>query len=85
MAHQVSSIDYGDYRYRVGDIIRIAPGKEYLYPTTTGNSYTSTPNISKDVRKITQIWASDENLSVSNPPLEILTPVRLIYPRMFGR
>lgn len=67
MAHQVSSIDYGDYRYRVGDIIRIAPGKEYLYPTTTGNSYTSTPNISKDVRKITQIWASDENLSVSNP------------------
>lgn len=67
MAHQVSSIDYGDYRYRVGDTIRIAPGKEYLYPTTTGNSYTSTPNISKDVRKITQIWASDENLSVSNP------------------
>ena len=67
MAHQVSSIDYDDYRYRVGDTIRIAPGKEYLYPTTTGNSYTSTPNISKDVRKITQIWASDENLSVSNP------------------
>lgn len=67
MAHQVSSIDYGDYRYRVGDTIKIDPGKEYLYPTTNGNSYTSTPNISKDVRKITQIWASDENLSVSNP------------------
>lgn len=67
MAHQVSSIDYDDYRYRVGDTIRIVPGKEYLYPTTTGNSYTSTPNISKDVRKITQIWDSDENLSVSNP------------------
>ena len=67
MAHKVSSIDYGDYRYRVGDTIKIDPGKEYLYPTTNGNSYTSTPNISKDVRKITQIWASDENLSVSNP------------------
>lgn len=67
MAHQVSSIDYGDYRYKVGDTIRIDAGKEYLYPATTGNSYTSTPNISKDVRKITQIWASDENLSVSNP------------------
>lgn len=67
MAHQVNSIDYGDYRYKVGDTIKIAPGKEYLYPTTTGNSYTKTPNISQDVRKITQIWASDANLSVSNP------------------
>lgn len=67
MAHQVNSIDYGDYRYRVGDTIKIDPGKEYLYPATNGNSYTSTPNISKDVRKITQIWASDANLSVSNP------------------
>lgn len=67
MAHQVNSIDYGDYRYKVGDTIKIAPGKEYLYPATTGNSYTKTPNISQDVRKITQIWASDANLSVSNP------------------
>lgn len=69
MAHQVNSIDYGDYRYKVGDTIKIAAGKEYLYPATTGNSYTSTPNISQDVRKITQIWASDANLSVSNPIL----------------
>ncbi len=67
MAHQVNSIDYGDYRYKVGDLIKISSSHEYLYLATTGSSRTNCPNISKDTRKITQIWASDENLSVSNP------------------
>lgn len=67
MAHQVNSIDYGDYRYKVGDLIKISSSHEYLYLATTGSSRTNCPNISKDTRKITQIWASDANLSVSNP------------------
>lgn len=67
MAHQVNSIDYGDYRYKVGDLIKISSSHEYLYLATTGSSRTNCPNISKDTRKITQIWASDSNLSVSNP------------------
>lgn len=67
MAHQVNSIDYGDYRYKVGDLIKISSSHEYLYLAITGSSRTNCPNISKDTRKITQIWASDSNLSVSNP------------------
>ena len=67
MAHQVNSIDYGNYRYKVGDTIQISSDKEYLYPAIAGSSYTRCPNVSKDVRKITQIWASDSNSSVSNP------------------
>lgn len=67
MAHQVSYIDYGDYRYKVGDLIKISSSHEYLYLATTGSSRTNCPNISKDTRKITQLWASDSNLSVSNP------------------
>ena len=67
MAHQVNSIDYGDYRYKVGDLIKISSSHEYLYLATTGSSRTNCPNISKDTRKITQIWESDSNSSISNP------------------
>lgn len=67
MAHQVNYIDYGDYRYQVGDLIKISSSHEYLYLATTGSSRTNCPNISKDTRKITQIWDSDNNSSVTNP------------------
>jgi uncharacterized repeat protein (TIGR02543 family) len=67
VAHQVNSIDYGDYRYKVGDLIKISSSHEYLYLATTGSSRTNCPNISKDTRKITQIWESDSNSSISNP------------------
>ncbi len=67
MAHQVNSIDYGDYRYKVGDLIKISSSHEYLYLATTGSTRTNCPNISKDTRKITQIWESDSNSSISNP------------------
>ena len=30
MAHQVNSIDYGDYRYKVGDTIKCATSKEMV-------------------------------------------------------
>lgn len=68
MAHQVNSIDYGDYRYSVGDIVKISSSKEYMY-AGIGNSYPNNmPGISQDTRKITSIWKQDAvGMVVLNP------------------
>ena len=67
MPVQVPYIDYGNYRYKVGDTIKISSNKEYMYISVTSTSYNSCPNISQSTRKITQIWASDGNQTVYNP------------------
>lgn len=67
MPVQVPYIDYGNYRYKVGDTIKISSNKEYMYISVTSTSYNSCPNISQSTRKITQIWDSDGNQTVYNP------------------
>lgn len=68
MAYQVNSINYGDYRYSVGDIVKISSSKEYMY-AGIGNSYPNNmPGISQDTRKITSIWKQDSvGMVVLNP------------------
>lgn len=68
MAYQVNSIDYGDYRYSVGDTIKISPSTEYMYAGIGNSSPNNTPGVSQDVRKITAIWKQDNvGMVVFNP------------------
>lgn len=70
MAYQVNNLDYGDYRYSVGDIITISGGKEYMYPDIGTNSPVSTPGISQDTRRITALWVQDATGAVVNNPIQ---------------
>lgn len=68
MAYQINSIDYGEYRYSVGDMIKISPSAEYMYGGIAETSPVSCPGVSQEVRRITQIWAADAlGMPVYNP------------------
>lgn len=70
MAYTVNSLDYGDYRYSVGDIITITAAKEYMYSDIGTNSPVSTPGISQDTRRITALWVQDATGATVNNPIQ---------------
>lgn len=70
MAYTVNSLDFGDYRYSVGDIITISAAKEYMYSDIGTNSPVSTPGISQDTRRITALWVQDATGATVNNPIQ---------------
>lgn len=69
MATKVNSLDYGEYRYRVGDTIKISPSMEYMYIGISPASPNRQPGISGEVRRITAIWKQEAVGSVVLNPI----------------